>query len=270
MTYSPCQEFRRALVATAAMARPAVPLHLLSGRRAPLIGSAGPLGHLDVLLRLSCHGDGRGRGVLVFDWPTTAHGHSVVRLLEGFCARCDDGGHGGDDGMQIECREDAIEGGHGATTMHLKLHFAVTAIPDAMLELLALGCRIGLPRAVEVELGRYRQRLAAAAAAGDAAAGDAAAPALASSAAPASAASAPTADGVAAAASASPRVAHCEQDKIDRIVNHADFDGELHPHVDPNGEVTTSNGEVYRLVMRRTRVGQRRQWLRVGREIAHR
>lgn len=243
MTFSPAQELQSLLVAAAASARAERPLRLLVRRRAPLVSQGELRGHLDALLRLSCHGDGHGEGVLVFDWPAAAHGHSVVRLL--------DRRRGGDGALRVESRE-VVDGAD--VDVHLKVFFDAASITDELLELFDLVGRMGILEPVREEVGRY-PTAARAPVSGPAATRNGS--------------HVPTPKPPAAAEPVRHPVSLAEQEKIDRVVNHAAFDASQHPHVAPNGEVINSAGEVFRLVMRRSDSGMHRQWLRIGKETAN-
>jgi hypothetical protein len=198
------------------LATPTEPVRLLARRRVPLTRDREQLGHLEVLLRLSCRGEGEGDGVLVFEWPSGASEHSVVRMLESWSERCGEAGTCHYRGLELE-RKDKRSG--EAPGVHLKVKFPLSEIPNTLFELLDLAARVGFAEAVRAEIDLSQKK----------------------------------------------PVGEEEQAKIDKIEHNAVFDAKIHPHVNPNEEVTASDGKVFRLVMKRVGSVRTRTWIHVQR-----
>lgn len=222
------------------MASAAEPLRLAVRRKCPLARQGERLGHLDVVLRLSCHGSGDGDGVLVFEWPSRASDHSAVRVLGNWSESCGEATTFRHRGLELECKEVTIgdEGSGGIPGVHLKVRFPLADIPNASFELLDLAARVGLSDAVRTELEQWQKRKQR----------------------PAEDPEPPAEERPETTTTTTPE----EQAKIDKIVHNAVFDPELHPHVNPNEEVCQSDGTAFRLVMKRVGGRPTRTWIHVG------
>ncbi len=202
------------------------PLRILVKREVPLMRQTQQLGHLEILLRLSFRGDGQGTGVLVFEWPSSAEEHSVARMLGSWSARCGEAGTCNHGVLELESRPATAQG------IHFKVKFSAAEVPDEMLELLELAARTGLVDAARAEIGQAREP-----AAGE----PVEAPAV----------------------EAAPIHGH-DQARIDAITNKAVFDPKVHPRVNPNVEVSNSDGVRFRLIMKRLGGTHKRVWLRMS------
>ena len=220
--------FRDQIAATAATVQARKPLRILVKAAVPLMSQTQPLGHLEMLLRLSFHGDGQGTGVLVFEWASTAAEHSVARMLGNWSARCGDDGTCKHGVLELESRPATAQG------IHFKVKFSAAEVPDEMLELLELAARTGLVDAARAEIEQAREPAAE------------------------EPVEAPTLE-------AAPIHSH-DQARIDAITNKAVFDPKVHPRVNPNEEVSNSDGVTFRLVMKRQRGTPKRVWLRMSKD----
>jgi len=209
---------------TAKKVRSDGPLRILVKREVPLVREAQQIGHLELLLRLSFRGKGQGTGVLVFEWPSTAKDHSVVRMLQGWSDRCGEAGTCQQGVLELERRSAALPG------VHLKVGFPASEIPEELLELFELAARTGLVDAARKEIERAPE------------------PAEVPRVSPRSTAA---------------NNGH-DQAKVDAITHNAVFDPKVHPHVNPNEEVHNSNGVTFRLVMKRMGGRPTRAWLHVS------
>jgi hypothetical protein len=231
------------------MASAAKPLHLVVRRKVPLSRQGEQLGHLDVLLRLSCRGsgdgDGDGDGVLVFEWPGRASDHSAVRMLGEWSDRCNnDTATSHYRGLELErkdvtiCSEELEE----FPGVHLKVRFPLAEIPNALFELLDLAARVGLAGALRTELEQWQGTEQET----DQEPQSSQRPSV-------------STNGVTAMAT-NPE----DQTKIETIVHNVAYDPKIHPHVNPNEEVRKSDGTVFRLVMKRVGGRPTRTWIHVG------
>ncbi len=254
-------DLRGQIARATTVASAAEPLRLVVTRTVPLTRQGEPLGYLDVLLRLSCHGSGQGRGVLVFDWPTGVSSHSAIQMLERWNDRCGESATCKFGVLQLE-RRDAASGEVGSGDVHgvhLKVKFPLSEIPDALQELLDLAARAGLASAVHAEIERRQEsRQEPGKEVGNAPRGH-------------------LRNGVPAApkeGAGTPlqtttpgqnrvKVEGQDQAKIERIVHNAVFDPKMHPHVNPNEEVCKSDGTTFRLVMKRMGGVPTRTWIHV-------
>ncbi len=225
--------FRDQIAATAATVQARKPLRILVKAAVPLMSQTQPLGHLEMLLRLSFHGDGQGTGVLVFEWPSTAAEHSAARMLGSWSARCGEDGTCKHGVLELESRPATAQG------THFKVKFSAAEVPDEMLELLELAARTGLVDAARAEIEQARE---------PAAEEPVEAPAVQEP-----------------AVEAAPIHGH-DQTRIDAIANKAVFDPKVHPRINPNEEVSNSDGVTFRLVMKRQGGRPKRVWLRMSKD----
>lgn len=155
--------------------------------------------------------------MIVFDWPSAASDHAVVRLLESWSLRCGDAGMSHYKGLELE-RKDRLDEVPG---VHLKVKFPLSEIPNSVFELLDVAGRVGFAEVLRTEIDQSQQK----------------------------------------------PIGEQEQAMIDKIVHNAAFDSKIHPHVNPNEEVRTSDGKVFRLVMKRVGGVRTRTWIHVQRGV---
>jgi hypothetical protein len=229
-THETALSFRDQMAKTAKAVRASRPLRVLAKRKVTLMRQAQHLGHLELLLRLSFKGEGQGTGVLVFEWPSSAEGHSVIRVLKNWSDRCGEAGTCQHGVIELECRPTPLPG------VHLKVGFPVAEAPE---ELLELAARTGLLDRARAEIERSPELTVE------------------------EPAKEPAEEPL-------PRVESMagtngqDQSKIDAITHNALFDPKVHPHVNPNEEVCSSSGVMFRPVMKRMGGMRRRVWLHVS------
>lgn len=238
-------------------------MRLLAKRMAPLVRQKQSLGQLQVLLRLTFDAVAPARGVLVFEWPNAAHGHSIVSVLERWSGRCADGASR-DGSMVLSCR--SVENADDRTeSTHLKVEFEVATLSESTDELLALAARVGLSDV----LGGRGESAPKAKPAAEPAAKSVAEPVTKSVAKAIAPTPAPAAPSRPRVQPVEPKVSRPvvdpdEQAAIDNIAHNAVFDPSTHPPVSVNDEVTASSGVTFRLITKRLGGQRRRVWIRVA------
>lgn len=280
ISQNPAHELRQRLIRAAAELDTDSPVRLLAKRTAPLARAGEPVGTLEVLLRLTFRSDAESRGVLVFEWPDTAFGHSAVAPLAGWVDRAtmeDDL-----QGLLVSCRDAVI--GQDAQELpgqHLKVGFPLSDVPEELDGLLDLVCRLGLDKVVLRGIDRAVEEREAARAAALAEPEPVPEPEPVVElepelelepepevAAPTEPAIIPAPEPVAEAAPEPEPTPSVADARADAIQHNQVFDSKIHPALSVNDEITNSRGETYRLVQKRMGDRRRRVWTRVANNVS--
>ena len=248
---TPAAELRARLMRAAAELELESPLRLLAKRAAPLSRGGEQLGVLRVLLRLTFDRPATSRGVLVFEWPSTADQHSAVAPLTEWVKGDRSAG-----GVEVVCR-DAVTGGDEdpIAGTHLNVSFRLGELPEALHDLLALAAQVGVERPLLPPIERAeRAREEAQRAAEQPVAVEE---------------PEPVAEPVIAEPEIEPEAPRSVADaRADAIVHNQTFDSTIHPSLAVNEEITNSGGITFRLVQKRVGGARRRVWTRVSTGVA--
>jgi hypothetical protein len=231
------QGFCRRLASVASALEVGDTLRFLARRRAPLARSPETLGHLEVLLRFSCYGQGRGLGILVFNWPTCASGHSVVTVLERWKDLCAERETYVNGDFSVEWRSVPPDAVGSTPGIHLKIRFPVCHVPPMAHELMELASRVGIISAANAALRRESDQ-------------------------PDREEKTPGEESR-RAAELPVQKNGADLVRIDRIESNVEFDAAVHPRVSVNEQVRNSRGEIYRLVVKRVHGNFRQVWIRI-------
>jgi len=273
---NPASELRARLMRAADELQPDSPLRLLAKRAAPLTRGGESVGVLEVLLRLTFRRD-EAHGVLVFEWPERASGHSAIAPLAGWVDQQTDPDelHG----AEVSCSDVMIDNGadQEAAGKHLKVAFPLQDIPEDLLGLLGLAARIGVEKTLMQQIEKAKQDREAARIEAELALLE-----------PEPTVEEPVVEEepVIEIEVEQPRpepVVELEQPepeptsepatqapppsvadaRADAIEHNQVFDSKIHPQIAVNDEVTNSDGVTFRLVQKRRGSGRRRVWTRV-------